>query len=80
VKFFKICAFVLTLQILVGTAGFFLHGLADLRGPSRSFLQNVIHGAPPFAPMLLPNLALLGLLGLLAWDRVAKQSRESGES
>jgi hypothetical protein len=25
--------------------------------------------------MLLPNLALLGLLGLLAWDRVTSQSR-----
>jgi hypothetical protein len=78
VKFSKICALVLALQILVGTTGFFLHGLADLRGPSTSFLQNVIHGAPPFAPMLLPNLALLGLLGLLAWDRVARQSRRRG--
>jgi len=62
------------LQIIVGVAGFFLHGLADLHGPSASLVQNVIHGAPPFAPMLLPNLALLGLLGLLALDRVLPQA------
>lgn len=68
--FEKLCAVVLVLQIIVGTLGFVLHALADLRGPSKSLVQNVIHGAPPFAPMLLPNLALLGLLGLLALDRV----------
>jgi len=68
----KLCAAVLTLQIVVGIAGFVLHALADLHGPSHSFVQNVIHGAPPFAPMLLPNLALLGLLGLLALDRVTR--------
>jgi hypothetical protein len=72
---FKPCALVLVLQIIVGVAGFFLHGQADLHGPSASLVQNVIHGAPPFAPMLLPNLALLGLLGLLALDRVLPQSR-----
>lgn len=73
--FFRTCALILVLQILVGTAGFVLHGLADLRGPSKDFVQNVIHGAPPFAPLLLPNLALLGLLGLLAANQVAKQAR-----
>jgi hypothetical protein len=74
-RFFGICALILALQIFVGTAGFVLHGLADLHGPSKDFVQNVIHGAPPFAPLLLPNLALLGLLGLLAADQVAKQAR-----
>ena len=73
-RFFRICALILVLQIFVGTAGFVLHGLADLHGPSKDFVQNVIHGAPPFAPLLLPNLALLGLLGLLAADQVAKQA------
>jgi hypothetical protein len=73
-RFFRICALILVLQIFVGTAGFVLHGLADLHGPSKDFVQNVIHGAPPFAPLLLPNLALLGLLGLLAADQVDKQA------
>lgn len=71
--FSRLCAVILGAQIAVGTLGFLLHGLADWHGPSRSLWQNVIHGAPPFAPMLLPNLALLGLLGLLAWDRVVRQ-------
>jgi len=60
-------------QIAVGVSGFVLHGLADLHGPSHSFVQNVIHGAPPFAPLLIPNIALLGLLGLLALDRVMRR-------
>ncbi|MBS1841964.1 MAG: hypothetical protein JSS69_11300 [Acidobacteria bacterium] len=74
-KYAKLCALVLALQVLVGIAGFALHVLADLRGPSQSLVQNVIQGAPPFAPLLLPNLALLGLLGLLAQDSVARRRR-----
>ena len=71
-RYLALCAGVLVLQILVGTIGFLLHAFADLRGPSHNLWENVIHGAPPFAPLLLPNLALLGLLGLLAWDRVTQ--------
>ena len=78
--FSRVCAAVLGAQIVVGTVGFLLHGLADLRGPSHCLWQNVIHGAPPFAPMLLPNLALLGLLGLLARDRVARLTRSAGRT
>jgi hypothetical protein len=29
-------------------------------------LSNIVSGAPPFAPLLLPNLAILGFLGLAA--------------
>jgi hypothetical protein len=43
--------------------GFTLHFLADLQGPSRSLFQNIINGAPPFAPLLLPNLVILALIG-----------------
>jgi hypothetical protein len=60
------CIAVLFLQVLVGVAGFALHGFADLHGPSASLFHNVVGGAPPFAPLLLPNLAILGLLGILA--------------
>jgi hypothetical protein len=73
VQFVKLCALILALQILVGSGGFVLHGLADLHGPSHSLMQNVIHGAPLFAPLLIPNIALLGLLGLLALDRVTRR-------
>jgi len=60
------CIAVLFLQVLVGVAGFALHAFADLHGPSASLFHNVVSGAPPFAPLLLPNLAILGLLGILA--------------
>jgi len=72
-RYTELCALVLVVQIAVGVTGFVLHGLADLHGPSYSFVQNVIHGAPPFAPLLIPNIALLGLLGLLALDRVTRR-------
>jgi hypothetical protein len=62
-------ALVLVIQVFVGGLGFLLHLLADVHGPAEKLLPNIIHGAPPFAPLLLPNLALLGLLGLAAMAR-----------
>jgi hypothetical protein len=67
--FLCLCAIVLLFQMLVGGLGFMLHVIADRQGPSLSLYQNVISGAPPFAPLLLPNLAILALLGILALDR-----------
>ena len=67
--FVGLCAAVLGLQMVVGGAGFLLHVMADARGLSGSWFENVIHGAPPFAPLLLPNLAILGMIGLLATGR-----------
>jgi hypothetical protein len=69
-RYLAICALVLLIQALVGVAGFALHGIADMHGVSRSLFQNIINGAPPFAPLLLPNLALLGWIGLWAYFRV----------
>ncbi len=68
-RFLKACAIVLLLQAAIGILGFFFHAQADLYGPSRSFFQNVVDGAPPFAPLLLPNLMVLGLVGLWAFER-----------
>ncbi len=68
-RYLKACAIVLICQAVVGAAGFFFHAEADLHGPSRKFLQNVIDGAPPFAPLLLPNLMILGLIGLWVMNR-----------
>ena len=62
-RYLKACVAVVLLQAIIGLAGFGLHLLADLHGPSRSLFQNVVHGAPPFAPLLLPNLVLLALIG-----------------
>jgi hypothetical protein len=63
-RYLTACTIVLLAQAAVGVAGFILHAEADLHGASRSFFQNVINGAPPFAPLLLPNLMILGLIGL----------------
>jgi hypothetical protein len=70
-----LCAAVVVLQAAVGVLGFLLHGWADLHGPSASLWANIVHGAPPFAPLLLPNLAILGILGLLAWARLPETER-----
>ena len=66
-RYFRACAIVLAVQAGVGVLGFVFHGMADWHGPSRSLFQNVVDGAPPFAPLLFPNLAVLGGIGLWAW-------------
>jgi hypothetical protein len=58
------CIVVLLIQALVGVLGFYLHNLANLNGPSPRLIDNLIYGAPPFAPLLLPDLALLAAIGL----------------
>jgi hypothetical protein len=67
--FLHFCSLILLVQIVVGALGFFLHMRADLRGPAASLLENIITGAPPFAPLLLPNLSLLGFIGIAAMKR-----------
>lgn len=64
--FRRLCSAILLLQFLVGGLGFLLHAWADLHGLSGSLLENITTGAPPFAPLLLPNLSLLGFIGIFA--------------
>ena len=78
-----VCVAVMAIQVLVGVAGFVMHSLANLRGPSANLWQNFVNGAPAFAPLLFPNLAVLALIGLLTpqfrdeeAERAAKQARE----
>jgi hypothetical protein len=63
-----LCACVMLLQALVGLLGFGFHVAANLKGPSTHMLQNFIDGAPPFAPLLFPNLMILALIALSALD------------
>ena len=71
--FLKSCIGLMVLQILVGLLGFALHVRANLHGPSDQLRDNFIYGAPAFAPLLFPNLAILGGLG--AWSMTLSQRR-----
>ena len=73
--FLWLCAGILFLQMLVGGLGFFLHLWADLHGLSGSLFENILAGAPPFAPLLLPNLSILGFIGILALDHQMERER-----
>ena len=66
-RFLALCTLVLGVQAIVGAAGFAFHGLADLRQPGVTLFERLVTGAPPFAPLLFPNLALLGVIALWAW-------------
>lgn len=63
-KFLKLSAWIMLVQIIVGAAGAVLHLEANADGVSESIWDNFVYGAPIFAPMLLCDMALLGLLGL----------------
>jgi hypothetical protein len=69
-RYVKACAAVLAVQAAIGALGFAFHAAADVHGPSRSLFQNVINGAPPFAPLQFPNLAILGGIGLWVAGRM----------
>jgi hypothetical protein len=65
-EFLRLCGWVLVIQAGVGVLGFALHMAGNRHGASPRWLDNIIHGAPPLAPLLFPNLALLAGLGLWA--------------
>ena len=54
----RFCLVILGINVLLGIAGLFFHLFADLEGGS------FIHGAPIFAPLLFPNLAILATIGI----------------
>lgn len=74
--FLVLCVGVLFVQAIVGVVGFALHLRADLSGRAMSWEENLIHGAPPLAPLLFPNLVLLCLIGL--WELRGYVPGESG--
>jgi hypothetical protein len=62
--FIDLIATVLIVEAAVGVWGFVLHAEGNLSGPSVHAFQNFINGAPPMAPLLFPNLMVLGVIGL----------------
>ena len=63
-SYFTLCAAVLLLQGLVGVIGFGFHAATVLRQPGPTWFDRVLTGAPPMAPLLFPNLVVLGLIAL----------------
>jgi len=63
-QYIDACAAMLVLEAGVGLWGFVLHAAGNLRGPSIHAFDNFIYGAPPMAPLLFPNLMLLGIIAL----------------
>jgi hypothetical protein len=57
-------AWIMVLQVLVGTAGFTLHLRANLLRPAPNVLERFLYGAPIFAPLLFANLAILAGIGM----------------
>jgi hypothetical protein len=62
--FIDISTLVLLLEAGIGLWGFLLHTMSNLQGPSIHAFENFIYGAPPMAPLLFPNLMVLGVIGL----------------
>jgi hypothetical protein len=62
--YIHLCAAILLLEAGVGLWGFILHASSNLRGPSVHAFDNFIYGAPPMAPLLFPNLMVLGIIAL----------------
>jgi len=73
--FIDISFLVLILQAGIGLWGFVLHTMGNLRGPSIHAFDNFIYGAPPMAPLLFPNLMVLGVIGL--WQLRKRKSQDS---
>ncbi len=62
--YIDLCAAILLLESGVGLWGFILHAAGNLHGPSIHPFDNFIYGAPPMAPLLFPNLMVLGIIAL----------------
>jgi hypothetical protein len=83
-RFIELSAAILMLEAVVGVWGFLLHAGSNLRGPSIHMFQNFIYGAAPIAPLLFPNLMVLGAIGLwqlLVLERVSLRTEsQTGRS
>ncbi len=74
-SFLRVCAGVLLVQAAVGVAGFALHAVGVSHQAGGTLLERILSGPPPLAPLLFPNLVILGLIGL--WS-LAPHVRQAG--
>lgn len=79
--FIDLTAAFLLVEAGVGLWGFVLHTMGNLQGPSIHAFDNFIYGAPPMAPLLFPNLMVLGIIGLWqlrnqeGWEALVSEAR-----
>ena len=62
----RLAVLTLLLQVGVGLLGFWLHLDAGISAIGGRPFEAFVHGAPPFAPLLFADLAVLAGIGLLA--------------
>jgi hypothetical protein len=62
--YLRLSALVLLVQAIVGVVGFGFHAVSALRQPGATVFERILTGAPPMAPLLFPNLVVLGLIAL----------------
>ena len=62
----RLACVTLLLQVGVGLVGFWLHLDAGISAIGGRPFEAFVHGAPPFAPLLFADLAVLAGIGLLA--------------
>lgn len=67
-------------QIFVGLVGFVFHLRGNLLSPMERLLDKFVFGSPVFAPLLLADIAILGLLGVWALTRALSREANPGES
>jgi hypothetical protein len=67
--YLRLTAVVLAVQALAGIVGFGLHAAGIARQPAASWLEKILSGAPPMAPLLFPNLAVLAGIGVFVLSR-----------
>jgi hypothetical protein len=75
--YLKATLVILALAAATGIVGFGLHLRPAMIDETGTLADRIIYGAPVFAPLLFPNLALLAAIGV--WDLMAKDSM-AGES
>ena len=71
----RACLAVMAAQVVVGLTGFALHVGADIGSNAASKVDRFVFGAPPLAPMLFADLALLAAIGL--WARPSSEPARS---
>ena len=66
----------MSLMLLVGVIGFYLHFSEDLTSKGTLLIERFIRGAPPLAPLLFTNIGAIGLIVLFDPDELKYSKQE----